>query len=168
MPKSIRVYVPARFVLGFAICALLVACATPRPSATLTSPIPTELPPPSLASFWTVNGVAAPRNTIQISPGPEACGLGALTMLSAGHQLGEPMTQHNVRQYVRDPGNQFRPQTQTDFLPSVARPPDAFDTGYRFGRSIELWASPADDRIFIVRGGIWEQWPRAQELFGCA
>jgi hypothetical protein len=87
-----------------------------------------------------------------------------------GWPLGEPYeTDLDARQYIRGPGNRFADQTVSSFESSVVPPADAVFTGYRYG-SDELWISPTtvDRVIYMVRGGVVEQWPRALEFFACA
>ncbi|MDO8485750.1 MAG: hypothetical protein Q7S35_12490 [Candidatus Limnocylindrales bacterium] len=102
-----------------------------------------------------------------MAPGQEHCGYDALLLLTTANRLGErALTSDDARQYVRDPINEFA--TIGRFEPSVARPADAVFTGYIYD-GMELWVSPeaGDDVVFMARGGIWEQWPRARELFAC-
>jgi hypothetical protein len=157
-----------RASIAAGILLTLAACAPGADSATPRVPVSTELPPPSIRGMWTLNGQPAPRNTIQLHAGPEHCGWGSMTLLATANVLGQPITPMNAREYVRDPGNLSKDRTVSAFEPSVLPPGDAVFTGYRFGE-MELWfIGLRDDVVFVVRNGIWEQWPRARELFACA
>lgn len=148
------------------------ACGSPSPPSPGSGlPPQVELRPPPARAFpgdpWTIQGQRVATNVISLTLGPETCGYGALVLLTTANRLGQPFhTSDDARQYVRDPDNQFA--TIGRFEPSVARPPDAVFTGYRYG-SMELWLSneAGDDVVFMGRDGIWEQWPRAREMFAC-
>jgi hypothetical protein len=111
-----------------------------------------------------------PQNVLSLLDGPEHCGFDALALLTMGSPLGNTFqTSEDARQYVRDPGNEFRAQTFESFEPSVQMPNDARFTGFSYGTD-ELWISDRtiDRMIYVVRAGVAEQWPRARELFACA
>lgn len=111
-----------------------------------------------------------PFGSITLTAGPSQCGFDSLALMTMGWPLGTvPKNDMFARQYIRDPGNRFSDQTMVAFEENAALPPDAFDTGYRYG-SDELWVSieSVDQMVFVRRGDRVERWPRARELFACA
>jgi hypothetical protein len=154
----------AAALLAFVLAAACNAAPPPSPAA----PPEVELPPPPRLAFWTLDGRAADRKTIQMNQGPRHCGWESATILAIANPLGQPLTSQNSRQYIRDPEAVFADLTAGPFESSVAFPADAVFTGYRYG-SMELWFSPKalPDAVFLGREGIWERWPRAVEEFGC-
>jgi hypothetical protein len=150
---------------------------SPSTSAGEVGPSPPKLmsplPAPSAAAYpglaWTMNGHAVSTDVISLLSGPEACGFGQLSLLTAAHRLGNQFhTSADAVQFVRDPNDAFSAQTIGRFAPSVSLPDDALFTGYRYG-SDELWTSQSNPNlVYVIRQGIVEQWPRARELLACA
>lgn len=150
--------------LGFVAVAVLT---TPPKGATPGA----LLPPPEAESWpgdpWTFAGGLVGNDILTLALGPEACGYESVLLLTMNDRLGQSIrTSDDARQYVRDPANRFA--TVGAFEASVAKPPDAAFTGYRYG-SMELWLSAAagSDAVLLRRDAVWEKWPRAQELLAC-
>jgi hypothetical protein len=90
-------------------------------------------------------------------------------LLTVGWPLGRrAMLEKEARQFVRDPEGNFPNRLLGTFSSSGKLPPDAFFSGYQH-RSDELWLAEAtaDVEVYLVRGGVVEVWPRADELFAC-
>ena len=164
-----------RALVAAVVVMVVMACGSPSPSSPAAVPAPpaaVALPPPPAHAYpgdpWTFQGERVPTGVLALTLGPDVCGFADLLILSMAKALGQrALSSDDALQYIRDPANAF--DTVGHFEPSVAKPPDAYDTGYSYG-SMELWrsASVGNDAVFMLRDGIWERWPRARETFACA
>jgi hypothetical protein len=142
---------------------------------TVAGPAPaTELPAPETAPFpgkpWLRGGQPLAPGSITLIQGPEHCGWGSATFLTIGWPLGVvPRDSTQARLYVRDPDGLFADRTLAPFNASTLLPASAVDTGYRYGTD-QLWMDEAsvDGLVYLVRGGVVEQWPRGRDDIGCA
>jgi hypothetical protein len=123
---------------------------------------------------WTFAGRTVSASVISLTTGFAACPWASLRFVTFDARLGEETTSAaTALQYVRDPLNAHvgdgRASTVGRFESGAAPPADVLFTGYRYG-GMELWRSQSagDDVIFLLRGTVWEQWPRARTLFACA
>jgi hypothetical protein len=91
---------------------------------------------------------------------PDAHCFANITFLTIGQPLGAPFTEESARLYTRDRSSGLDLQAEL--------PESAVDTGFHQGDET-LWIDEADDsRVYVVRDGRVEAWPRDHEQYACA
>ena len=158
-----------RRLAGFGAPVIVLTVACEGAPATRIEPLWTELPQPSIGA-WSRAGEPVPRNILSLREGPEHCGWDSLVILTTGRQLGVPYRRSDeAHTFVRDPEGVVGHHLVAAYESSVLPPDDAAFSGYRSG-SLEIWLSPeaGDSAVYVVRGGVWERWPRSREVLGCS
>jgi hypothetical protein len=112
---------------------------------------------------------------LDVSEGPEHCGLTSVTFMAMGWPPGTeaPNGGAGARQFVRDPTDVVSDRTAQPFAPNAALPPDAEYTGLHRG-DFHLWVAPSDsdEAIYVVNGdpaagAVVERWPRVVRTLVC-
>jgi len=103
--------------------------------------------------------------TIDLKAGPDHCGLQSVQFLDVVFPLGGVVMRYtsDVRQYVWDPDNTQQFRLEATAVRRVALPPDAKDTGYRYG-ALRLWTADSDSaqQIYLEQpDGSFDRWPRS-------
>jgi hypothetical protein len=128
-------------------------------------------PPAYPGQPWTLHSSPVPPSEIVAAAGPAHCGWDSATLLTIGWPLGtRPDNAGGARQYIRDPNNVTQSHSLRNTLDLHASlPPDAYDTGYRYG-TIALYLSPSDQdtAAYLVAGNEVERWPRSDPMTLCS
>jgi hypothetical protein len=175
-----------RHAISWAIAALLLLTAAfwVMTSLPIADPLPPQLqgwrtvgsyfdhPPAWPGKPWTTrDGFGVDAQVLEAAGGPSHCAWDSLTFMNIGWPLGTTaITAAQSRLYIRDPGGILK-----DLSPSGtwARnpnlPPDARDTGYRYG-ALKLYLAPSDEDAYayLIAPGDSERWPRSEPQLACS
>jgi hypothetical protein len=130
-----------------------------------------DAPPAWPGRPWTRDGHAVPSAELAAAAGPEHCGWQSVTMLTLGWPPGTAAeTAAHARQYVRDPTRTLPASDLSEHLDlDAALPPDAIDTGYRYGPvALYVGRRDADEAVYLVAGRDIERWPRSDPMTVCS
>jgi hypothetical protein len=128
-------------------------------------------PPAWPGEAWTRNGVSVSSDVLVASAGPSHCQMQAMTFLTIGWPPGTVATSAaQAREYIRTPiGTPPAPNLRGTWARNAPLPPDAADTGYRYG-VLKLLIAPSDgDRyVYLVAPADSERWPRSDPMTLCS
>jgi hypothetical protein len=120
---------------------------------------------------WTKAGRSIASEELEASAGPTHCSWDSATFLNVGWPLGTlAVDAGQGRQFIRDPRRTILGATLVGtWQHNPVLPPDATDTGYRYG-SIKLYFAYTDHDYYayLVAPADSERWPRSDPETLCA
>lgn len=126
---------------------------------------------PEPSGPWSLAGEPVSRKQVESNAGAAHCGWEKAHFIGLSWPPGRTYDDpRRLRSYAKDPtGVLGAPALRDGFEPDTKLPGDAVDTGYRNG-GYALWYSPAtgDKRVWLVRDGKVESWPKDTVGGGCA
>jgi hypothetical protein len=170
-------------VIGAAVAASGCASAgAPAASHAATSPAASQCDanikpaalfdrPPAFPGYsWCYKGHTVGWQVVTSSAGPAHCAWETAAFLTIAWPPGTySESAVHARQYIRDPlGVTHATSLRSSLELQVPLPVDATPTGLRL-RGVEIYVSPSagDDAVYVVGGGVAEQWPRSDPMTLC-
>jgi hypothetical protein len=154
-----------------AVIAVEVLNRVPHPANTgLTVGSYFDRPLPWPGGPWVIDGRRVSSAEMEASAGPSHCGWSSATFLTMGWPPGtSTLSAAHSRQFIRDPAGQVLHVSMSGtWAHNPVLPPDAIDTGFRYG-AIKLYFAPSDqDRYaYLVAPTDSERWPRSDPQTEC-
>jgi hypothetical protein len=130
-----------------------------------------DRPPAYPGKPWTLGDRTVDSTTLEAIAGPSHCGWDSVTFLFVGWPIGtDAINASHGRQYIRDTRGTLQGPTQVGtWAKNPQIPPDARDTGYRYG-AVKLYLAPSDQDVYayLIAPADSERWPRSDPMLLCS